>query len=111
MMELDFRSIQQPTLKLTFENGDVIHMLPPTQGMLARLQAMQREAGELRNLPDKQALHKVYDLFAELMSNNEEGVTLTGKDLHIRYRLKLYQLTAFRNKFIEFVQDISSAKN
>lgn len=111
MMELDFRAIQQPTLKLTFENGDTIHMLPPTQGMLARLQAMQAEADELRNLPDKQALHKVYDLFAELMSNNEEGATLTGKDLNIKYHLKIYQLTAFRNKFIEFVQGISSAKN
>lgn len=111
MMELDFRAIQQPTLKLTFENGDVIHMLPPTQGMLARLQAMQSEADELRNLPDKQALHKVYDLFAELMSNNEENVMLTGKDLNIKYHLKIYQLTAFRNKFVEFVQNIASAKN
>lgn len=111
MMELDFRAIQQPTLKLTFENGDIIHMLPPTQGMLTRLQAMQAEADELRNLPDKQALHKVYDLFAELMSNNEEGATLTGKDLNIKYHLKLYQLTAFRDKFVQFVQSISSAKN
>jgi hypothetical protein len=111
MMELDFRAIQQPTLKLTFENGDIIHMLPPTHGMLARLQAMQAEADELRNLPDKQARHMSYDLFAELMSNNEENVTLTGKDLNLKYHLKWYQLTAFRDKFIQFVQSILSAKN
>lgn len=111
MMELDFRAIQQPTLKLTFENGDVIHVLQPTQGMLRRLQAMQQEYANIRKMPDTQAIHKLYDLFAELMSNNEENITLTGKDLNVKYHLKTYHLTAFQQKFIAFVQSIANAKN
>ena len=111
MMELDFRAIQQPTLKLTFENGDVLHVLPPTQGMLTRLQAMEREAQALSGKTDKQAQHKAYDLFAELMSNNEENITLTGKDLNLKYHLKLYHMNAFKDRFIAFVQSIMSAKN
>ena len=111
MMELDFRSVQLPSLKLTFENGDVIHVLPPTKGMLNRLRAMEAEAKSLYGKSDKETMHKVYDLFAELMSANEEGKTLTGKDLNVKYHLKTHHLTAFRDKFIEFVQEISSAKN
>ena len=111
MMELDFRAIQQPTLKLTFENGDVIHVLPPTKGMLNRLRAMEAEAKSLYGKSDKETMHKVYDLFAELMSANEEGITLTGKELNIKYHLKLQHILAFREKYIAFVQSITDAKN
>jgi hypothetical protein len=111
MMELDFRSITPPTLKLTFENGDVIHVMQPTQGMLNRLRVMETESKQLQNKNDKESMHKVYDLFAELMSANEEGITLTGKDLNLKYHLRLHHIYAFRDKYIEFVQSIASAKN
>jgi hypothetical protein len=111
MMELDFRSVQLPSLKLTFENGDVIHVMPPTKGMLNRLRAMEAEAKSLYGKSDKETMHKVYDLFAELMSANEEGITLTGKDLNLKYHLKLLHIITFREKYIAFVQSITNAKN
>jgi len=111
MLELDFRSVQLPSLKLTFENGDVIHVMPPTEGKLNRLRAMEAEAKSLYGKSDKETMHKVYDIFAEMMSMNEEGKTLTGKDLNIKYHLKWQHILAFREKYIAFVQSITSAKN
>lgn len=110
MERFDFRAIRQPTWEVTLPDGSMLHVKQPTQGRALRIQAMNEELKAL-NSTDKDRVHKVYDFVAELLSENEEGITLNGKSLHLKHHIEVWQLTAFVAQYNAFIQEISSAKN
>ena len=109
MKDFDFRSLTQPTWKMTLPDATVLHIKQPTQFMVKHLQASYEDIKGMKN--DKDAMHRAYDLVAELMSNNEEGFTLTGKQLNLKYHIPEWQLSKFVNQYFQFVREISGAKN
>lgn len=108
MERFDFKSLIQPTWEVELPDGTVLHIKQPTQGRYTRIQTAEQE---MHTLTGKEQMHKVYDLVAELMSENEEGITLTGKDLNLKHHLAEWQLTKFVNQYLVFAQEIMSAKN
>ena len=113
-MTLDFRALQQPSMECILPDDDntVIHVTVPRQGDVRRLEAMRSELSAMRSRkPDAAMEQKVYDFIAELMSRNEEGIRISGKDLKVRYRLTLMHLLAFEQAYQKFIREIKSAKN
>lgn len=111
MATLDFLSLNKPSLELILSDDTTIHVETPTHGMLLRFQQMQKEAAALKGKTDAKALGKMYDLIAEIMSINREGIKLTGDDLRNRYGFEPYHLLAFEHGYLEFINEIKQAKN
>lgn len=113
-MTLDFRSLRQPSIECIMldDENTVIHVVPPTQNDVKRLETMNRELQAIRaKTPDAAMQKKMYDFLAELMSHNEEDLKITGIELKTKYRLSLTHLLAFEKAYIEFIAEIKSAKN
>lgn len=112
-MTLDFRALQKPCIEITLLDDDntVLHVETPTHGVLMRLQSMRKEAISLKGKNDPDTLAKMYDLLAELMSFNREGIKLTGTELREKYRLEQYHLLAFEMTYLDFINEVKSAKN
>lgn len=108
MERFDFRAVRQPTWEVELPDGKTLHVRQPTQGRAARIQALN---DDLKVLKDKEQVHRIYDFVAELLNENEEGVTLTGKELHAKYHIADWQLMAFIRKYNAFIEEIKGAKN
>lgn len=113
-MTLDFRALQQPSMEciLLDEANTVIHVGVPKQGAVRKLEALRNDFLAMRGKKlDISAEHKVYDAIAEIMSINEEGLKISGKELKTKYRLNLMHLLVFEQAYLKFIDEIKSAKN
>lgn len=113
-MTLDFRALQQPSMEciLLDDANTVIHVCVPKQGAVRKLEALKNDFLAMRGKKaDVNAEHKVYDAIAGLMSVNEEGLKISGKELKTKYRLTLMHLLAFEQAYLKFIDEIKSAKN
>ena len=111
--KLDFNALVQPTLELTMKDSarTVIHVEIPTQDLIERLTTAAPELQQAVKTKDATLIRKTYELAADLISCNEEGLQITGDDLLTKYRLKLEDLIVFSSIYLEFIEDIKNAKN
>lgn len=108
MEKFSFLSIRQPVWEVELPGGTVLHVQQPTQGQAARIQAMYADIGSLK---EKEQGHRVYDAAAVMLSNNEEGITLTGKELNTRYHITDWMLLEFVKQYHAFIEEIKGTKN
>lgn len=113
MKKLDFNALEKPVLELTLKDTEktVVRATAPTEELVERLTAA---AGELKEVMDKdngEAIRALFGLIAELMSCNLDGLTFTAEDLRDKYGMKLYDAAVFVKVYLEFIQELNSAKN
>ena len=108
MERFSFRTVRQPTWEVELPDGCVLHIKQPTQGGAVRMKALY---DDLSILKDKEQAHKAYDLMAAIMSENEEGITLTGKELHVKHHIADWMLVEFVKQYLAFIEEIKSIKN
>lgn len=113
MQMLDFNALQQPTwpVKLKDESKTTVHLATPTVDLVDRLIAATPEFQDVTKTKDGRAIRAIYDLVAELMSCNEDGLTFTGDELLGTYKMTLLDVFRFVAGYMEFIKEINDAKN
>ena len=111
---LDFNAIEQPTLDITMRDKErtVFRLSVPSVAFVEKMQALEPVLAKMKKGGNAiEAVKKVYDFFAEVVSHNEDGIKVTAEDLREVYGLSLMDLLALRAMYMDFISDINSAKN
>lgn len=110
---LDFNALNPPTLVLTMrdERHTEIVVTTPTEMLVEELQALAPELTRLLAGNDAESIKTAYTLAAKLISCNRSGLTVTADDLRTKYRLNLEALIVFYNVYLDFLNEITGAKN
>ena len=113
MPSLDFNVLEETTLKITMKDPDktVIRVSTPTEGLLERLQSAAAEMRDITSKKDPHRIHHLYALIAEVISRNDDYITVTGEELEHKYMLSLADLVIFMARYLRFIREISNAKN
>ena len=111
---LDFNAIEQPSIELIFRDAarTRVTVTAPTTALIERMASNRTTMVDALAGKDLEAVPHVYDLMAELISCNEQGITITGTDLREKYGWDnlIYPL-AFYKKYLEMIEEIQNAKN
>lgn len=110
-MTFDFNALTALTLETTMPGGEVFHLTDPTVELLERFEVATKDARIIAETKDVQTIRAVYELFAEVFSNNLERKTFTAEELRDKYRLTLAHLVAFMPQYLEFIATFKTAKN
>lgn len=111
---LDFNAIQKPTLKLTMKDDarTVVNVSAPSLDFVERAQALDPVIKKLQKGGDaREVFRKIYEFYAEVLSDNEDGLKVTADELRNVYKLSLMDLFALQAIYMEFIDDIKNAKN
>jgi len=109
----DFNALEQPTLEVIMQDDHrtVLHLCTPTVELLERFQAAAKDARIIAKKKDGQTIQALYDLMADIFNNNADGVAVTAEDLRDKYRLSLVHFVAFMPVYLDFIEEIKTAKN
>lgn len=110
---LDFNKINRPTLQLVMPDDakTVIKVTTPRESMIEELQEMLPELQNILGAGNAEAVQACYDLAARLINCNCSFITVTAEDLRGKYSLDLEGLIVFYSAYMDFIQEITSAKN
>lgn len=110
---LDFNTIAPPTLPLIMrdERRTEILVSVPSEGLVEDLQAMAPELTKILEANDTESIKAVYSLAAKLISCNRSGLQVTAEDLRDKYKLNLETLIVFYSVYLDFINEITNAKN
>lgn len=110
---LDFNSIKKPTLTLTMpdEERTVIRVLTPTVELVEKLTANEKDLTKTLKTPDRDGVMAAFELAAEYISINKDGITVTAEDLRGKYNWGIDELIIFFSAYKDFVETIETAKN
>lgn len=113
MKTLDFNAIDRPVLKLTMADDarTVIRVSTPTEGLVEELQATTPKLQEAFKAGGAESIGMCYNLAARLISCNLDFVDVTAEELIKTYRIDLQGLIVFYSAYMEFINEISNAKN
>lgn len=107
----DFNAIQQPTMKITLPNKEhtEITLTIPKTSLVERLGAASDELNEIFAKKDASTINQVYQLFAEILSCNQEYREFTADEL--KEYLNFDHIAAFCLAYIKFLDSVKKAKN
>lgn len=110
---LDFNVLTAPTLPLIMrdERRTEIIVSTPSEQLVEDLQAIAPELEKILNAGDAESIKAVYTLAAKLMSCNRSGLQVTAEDLRDKYKLNLEALIVFYSVYLDFLSEITNAKN
>ena len=110
---LNFRTLMAPTLPLVMndDHGTEITVTAPTEGLVEELNAVAPNMKAALEADEKEATPVIYDLAARLISCNKQGIQVTADDLRGKYKLNLEALIVFYNTYVDFLEEVASAKN
>lgn len=113
MKKLDFNALEKPVLELTLkdEAKTVVRLTTPTEDLVERLTTAAAELKEVLSKGDGEAIKAIFALIAALMNCNLDGLVFTAEDLREKYGMKLYEATVFVKVYLDFIEEINSAKN
>lgn len=113
MKTLDFNALEKPVLELTLkdEAKTVVRVTAPTEELVERLTAAAGEIQKVINDNTGETVRSLFELIAELMNCNIDGLTFTAEDLRDKYKMKLYEATVFVKVYLDFIQELNDAKN
>ena len=110
---LDFNSIQQPVWEVTLRDDarTTFRITLPTERLIERLNTYLPELKSVANTNDGSSARVVYELAAELISCNLDGIKVTAEELRDKYRMAYSDMFVFFPAYKEFINEIESAKN
>ncbi|MDE5564044.1 MAG: hypothetical protein K2I93_02720 [Oscillospiraceae bacterium] len=117
MKNLDLNTLhQQPTMSLTLrdKNRTVLHLKLATVATIERIQNVLSDVQEMKVKDVKsvmKCINTLYDLTADLLSCNREGITLTADSLKTKYKIDTDDMMVIFNAYLEFADEVKSAKN
>lgn len=110
---LDFNKINRPVLQLTMKDDQktVIKVSTPSEALIEELDATLPEIQGIMAGGNKEAIECAYELAAKLINYNRSFVKVTPEELRTKYSLDLESLIIFFSAYIDFIGEITNAKN
>ena len=110
---LDFNVIVPPTLPLVMCDPErtKVDVVAPTEGLVEELEALAPAMKESLDADEEASVPAIYDLAARVISCNKQGLRVTAEELRDKYKLNLEALIFFYNAYIDFIAEITNAKN
>jgi hypothetical protein len=110
---IDFNSYRRPEIVLVMKDkkGTTLHVTTPTAQLVKEFRSNLRELQQTLAQHDDEASRLVYHLAAKLINCNLDGVTVTGEELAKKYGLNLEDMAVFYSSYMEFIEEIETAKN
>jgi hypothetical protein len=110
---LDFNSARKLTQQIIMKDAahTVVHLCVPCKGTVDKIGATLPELRNALTGKDEAAKRAIYDLAAELIRNNLDGFTVTGRELETKYNLDVEDLAIFYDVYVDFLNEIKDAKN
>lgn len=113
MKTLDFNTINRPALQLVMQddNHTTIKVGLPKEALIEELQEITPALQEANKSGNGDAMAMCYNLAARLISCNHNGITVTAEELKTKYNIDLECLILFYSAYLDFVNEVSNAKN
>lgn len=110
---LDFNIITPHTLPLVMrdERRTEIIVTTPSEKLVEELQTLAPELQEILAEQTPESTKAVYELAAKLISCNRSGLQVTADDLRDKFKMNLELLIIFYNAYLDFLNEITNAKN
>lgn len=110
---IDFNAYRRPELIFVMkdEKGTTVHVTTPTQQLVKELKANLKELQAALAQHDAEASRLVYHLAARLLNCNLDGLTFSGEDVAKKYGLNLEDMALFYTTYLEFLEELETAKN
>ena len=110
---IDLNALEQPVLEIKLRDADrtVFRLVTPTTKLVERFIGAKAEIGEVAKTGDVERIKRVYDIAAELISCNADYITVTADELRDKYRLSFGDVVTVFTAYLEFIKEISEAKN
>lgn len=111
---LDFNTFTPPTLELVMkdEARTHIHVTTPQEKLIRELkdasEAMEQAVGVSS---DEVVTQELYEYAAKLISYNTECLAVCADDLRDKYHLTMNELIGFFSVYVDFITEITNAKN
>ena len=106
-----FNAFEQPTLEVELRGGKIIHLEIPTVSAVERMRDALPSLHKRITQDNIGDLRKFYELLAELMSFNTEGVTITAEELEKTHRITLDAMVPFFTDYMAFIDEVRASKN
>ncbi len=110
---LDFNTVEVQTLDIVLrdEARTKVHLRYPTEGLVQELIRISPEMHKVLETGDEESLNLTYDLMARLINCNRDGIKVTGEELRTKYNMDFEMVIIFCTNYLEFVNEITNAKN
>ena len=110
---LNFNDVKLLTLHIVLkdEAKTEVHISTPTVDLVEKLQSDLPALQEKLQKGDKESITLMYDLAADLISINREGVKISGENLRGVYNIDLGDLLVFCGAYLDYIQEIKTSKN
>lgn len=110
---LDLNNLNSPTLELTLqdEQRTTVRLTVPTEDIVQELTMLSPEALDNVKRGDRNSVEFVYDLAARLISCNRDFLKVTADELRGKYRMDMYSAVVFFNAYMDFINELTNAKN
>lgn len=110
----DFGTYERPYMQVTLR-GDgepvVLRVTTPSEYIIEKLIGFSEELSQLQNGQDREALRRVYDFGARLLSCNLEGVAVTAEALREQYHVDSFGMVSFFSAYMDFIHSLHQEKN
>ena len=110
---LDFNSVEIQTLDIVLrdEARTMIHLKTPTEGLVQELIRISPRMHKVLETGDEESLSLTYELVAKLINCNRDGIKVTPEELRTKYNMDFEFIVVFCNHYLDFINDITNAKN
>lgn len=110
---LNFNDVKLLTLHIVLkdENQKELHLSTPTVDLVEKMQTDLPALQQKLQQGDKESIKLMYDLAADFISINREGVKINGEELRNVYNIDLGDLLVFFGAYLDYVKEIKTAKN
>lgn len=110
MRELNFRSSRKNYLPVIFEDNNKILVKTPTKGLVEKLTTLSEMFGSLEeDMANIEAIDAVYELAAEVMSNNAGKKEITSE--YLEEMLDLQDILTFFDEYSILINSLNEVKN
>ena len=109
----DFSAFNQPTMEVTLKGEEpvVLHVTTPSEYMIEQLLAAGDDIAALKCAKNIEAVRWAFDFGAKLLSCNTAGLQVTAEDLRDKYHVGTIALVSFFAAYMDFISEITNAKN
>lgn len=109
----DFNAINRESLEIKMSDPaqTVLHVTTPPERVIEQLVLVANDMVEAEEQNSANKTQVAYILGAEIISCNLEGVKVTADDLRDIYKIGPIALAAFIAAYMDFINEIKSAKN
>lgn len=111
---LDFNLYRRLTMIIIFkdEKKTILHLCAPVKSLTDKIQQILPDLQVALSGNNGQAsFYAIYDLAADLISCNLDGITVTPDELAKKFEMNLEDMLLFFERYLEFLEEIRSEKN